>query len=141
MARHTNSPPRRRAFSAPDSFTGSEAMIVRPARALGVLLLASVLAGTGLAAAPAPVAPRVPPTGALAVYREGHLSLAAGEFERAQALFEGLPEGFVLADYAAYYAAESLVRAGADAPALERFRALPDRFPDSVLAPAAILAA
>ena len=45
-------------------------MIVRPARALGVLLLASVLAGASLAAAPAPVATRVPPTGALAVYRE-----------------------------------------------------------------------
>jgi soluble lytic murein transglycosylase len=116
-------------------------MRVRSARALGVVVLASVLAGPSLAASPAPGIPAVPLTGSLARYRDAHLALTAGEYARAQSLFEGLPDGFVLVDYAAYYAAESLVRAGADQAAFERFRALPERFPDSVLGPAAILAA
>src|SRR5262249_38195602 len=116
-------------------------MRVRSARALGVVVLASVLAGPSVTASPAPGTPAAPLAGPLARYRDAHQALAGGEYARAQSLFEGLPDGFVLADYAAYYAAESLVRLGADQAAFERFRSLPERFPDSVLAPAAILAA
>jgi len=77
----------------------------------------------------------------LARYGEAHVALAGGEFARAQALFEGLPRDFVLADYAVFFAAESLLRAGDEAVAFERFRAFPDRFPDSVLVPQTLIAA
>lgn len=81
------------------------------------------------------------PSAALVRYREAHEALAGGEFALAQARFESLPPEFLLADYAAYFAAESLLRAGAEAVALERFRAFPERFSDSVLVPTALLAA
>jgi soluble lytic murein transglycosylase len=74
-------------------------------------------------------------------YAEAHGALAAGEYERALAGFEGLPADFLLADYAVFFAAESLLRAGHDARALERFRAFPDQFPTSTLIPPALLAA
>src|SRR5262249_18447303 len=116
-------------------------MRVRSARALGVVVLASVLAGPSVTASPAPGTPPAPLAGPLARYRDAHQALAGGDYARAQSLFEGLPDGFVLADYAADYAAESLVRAGADPAAFERFHSLPERSPDAVVGPAAILAA
>ncbi len=100
--------------------------------------LALALAGAATAgwAAEAPA-----PAGALARYREAHEALAGGDFALAQARFESLPPDFLLADYAAYFVAESLLRAGEEAPALERLRGFPDRFPESVLVPAALLGA
>jgi soluble lytic murein transglycosylase len=102
------------------------------------------LLGTGLCLGPiasAAGAAVVVSPGPLQRYREAHVALAGGEYVRAQALFEGLPPGFLLADYAAFFAAEALRRAGDQAAALERFRAFPERFPDSLLAPAALVAA
>jgi soluble lytic murein transglycosylase len=95
------------------------------------------------------VAALAPPLGAAVVvspaplqrFREGQVALAGGEYQRARTLFEGIPPGFVLGDYAAYFAAEALLRAGEEALALERLRAFPERFPDSLLAPAALVAA
>jgi soluble lytic murein transglycosylase len=103
-------------------------------------VLALVLAGSLAAGAPAPAGVVVAP-GPLARYAEAHAALSGGEYERARTLFEGLPPGFLLADYAGYYAAEALLRAGAEAAALARFQAYPDRHPDALLAPAAMLAA
>jgi soluble lytic murein transglycosylase len=107
-------------------------------RVLGALMVAGGLltgvashAGAGPAASPAD----------LARYRDAHVALAGGEFAVARVAFEALPADFVLADYATFYAAESLLRAGEAPSALDRWRAFPDRFPDSVLVPAALLAA
>ena len=124
-------------------------MRARPATILAVLIVVWGLGALGRAVRPeadrpaeaaAPPPPVAIPS-SLLHYQDAHAALAGGEFARAAGLFDSFPEGFVLADYAAYYAAESRVRAGADPAAFERFRALPDRFPDSVLAPVAILAA
>jgi len=100
-----------------------------------VLFAILVLAGpTGLAAAT-----RDPDAG-LDRYRQGHLALAGGDFAAARAQFESVPAESILDDYAAFFSAESLLRAGDETAALERFRAFLERFPDSTLAPQAVLA-
>jgi soluble lytic murein transglycosylase len=105
-------------------------------RALAVLLFAVLfLAGEPVAAQGAR-----PSDAGLARYREAHLALAGGEFERARALFESVPAASILVDYAAFFAAESLLRAGDDPGGLDRFRSVVERFPDSTLVPAALLA-
>lgn len=88
-------------------------------------------AGAGTSATPAE----------LGRYRDAHTALAGGEFGLAQTRFESLPVEFLLADYAAFFAMESLLRGGDAALALERFRAFPERFPTSTLVPHALLAA
>lgn len=103
---------------------------------LTVALLAALLLAdpTALAAAPGD------PDADLDRYRQGHLALAGGDFAAARAEFEGVPAESILGDYAAFFAAESLLRAGDEAAALERLRAFLERFPDSTLAPPAVLA-
>jgi soluble lytic murein transglycosylase len=73
-------------------------------------------------------------------YRDGHVALAAGDFEAARAHFESVAPTSILADYAAFFAAEALLRAGDEGLALERFRGVVERFPDSTLVPAALAA-
>jgi tetratricopeptide (TPR) repeat protein len=101
-----------------------------------VVLLTAVLlaAPTALVAAPGG------PDAGLDRYRQGHVALAGGDFAAALGQFESVPPDSILADYAAFFAAETLLRAGDEAPALERFRVFLERFPDSVLAPQAVLA-
>jgi soluble lytic murein transglycosylase len=109
----------------------------------GRTTLAAVL-GTGLL-----LATLVPRAGAAAVvtpeplqrYRDAHVALAGGEYVRARAMLEELPPEFLLADYAAYFAAEATLRAGDEAQALARFRAFIEHYPDSLLLPQAQLAA
>ena len=91
-----------------------------------LLALAVPLAGAAVVATPGP----------LQRYREAHVALAGGEYARARTLLDELPPGFLLADYAAYFAAEALLREGDEALALARFRAFIERFPDSLLAAA-----
>jgi len=94
------------------------------------------------------VAPAAPPAGAAGVvspsplqrYRQAHVALAGGEYARARAMFDELPLGFLLADYAAFFAAEATLRGGDEALAVTRFRAFIERFPDSLLMPQAQLA-
>src|SRR5574342_949047 len=94
------------------------------------------------------VAPVAPPAGAAVVvspsplqrYREAHVALAGGEYARARAILDELPPGFLLADYAAFFAAEATLRAGDETLAVARFRAFIERFPDSLLLPQAHLA-
>jgi soluble lytic murein transglycosylase len=94
-------------------------------------------------------APGVVPAGATVVvspsplqrYREAHVALAGGEYARARALLDELPPGFLLADHAAFFAAEAVLRGGEEAPAVTRFRTFIERFPDSLLLPQAHLAA
>ncbi len=100
---------------------------------LVVLLLLTASPGAALAA------PRDADAG-LDRYRQGHVLLAGGDLALARAQFESVPAGSLLADYGAFFAAESLLRAGDEAAALERFRGVVDRFPDSTLVPSAILA-
>ena len=97
------------------------------------LLLAIVvpLAGAAVVATP----------GSLQRYRDAHVALAGGEYARARTLLDELPLDFLLADYAAYFAAEALLREGDEAQALARFRAFMERYPDSLLLPQAQLAA
>jgi soluble lytic murein transglycosylase len=99
--------------------------------ATGVL---AVLVASGAGAA-------VVVSGPLQRYREGHMALAGGEYARARAMFDELPAGFLLADYAAFYGAEATLRGGEEALALTRFRSFIERFPDSLLLPQAQLAA
>src|SRR3990172_7356599 len=100
-----------------------------------VLFAILVLAGpTGRAAAT-----RDPDAG-LDRYGQGHLALAGGDLAAARAQFESVPAESILDDYAAFFSAESLLRAGDETAALERFRAFLERFPDSTLAPQAVLA-
>src|SRR5262249_46436258 len=73
-------------------------------------------------------------------YRQGHRLLGAGDLALARAQFESVPADCILADYAAFFAAESLLRFGDEGVALDRFRAFVDRFPDSTLVPSAVLA-
>src|SRR5262249_9964840 len=73
-------------------------------------------------------------------YRQGQRLLAAGDLVLARAQFESVPADCILADYAAFFAAESLLRFGDEGVALDRFRAFVDRFPDSTLVPSAVLA-
>jgi soluble lytic murein transglycosylase len=95
------------------------------------------------------VAPLAPPAGAAVVvspsplhrYREAHVALAGGEYVRARTIFDELPPGFLLADYAAFFAAEAMLRGGDDVLAVARLRAFIERFPDSLLLPQAHLAA
>jgi len=105
-----------------------------PALAIGLVLTAAVLPTLAGAAADERVS-------SLARFREAHEALAGGEYARALARFESLPADFLLADYAALFAAESLLRGGDESQALERFRAFRDQFPTSVLVPPALLAA
>jgi soluble lytic murein transglycosylase len=100
---------------------------------LAAALTASVPAGARAAVGAA--------SSALPRFREAHQALAEGEYARARSLFEALPPSFILADYAAYFAAEAALRAGDEGLALGRFQAFPDRFPDSVLTQPAMLAA
>jgi peptidoglycan lytic transglycosylase len=94
------------------------------------------------------VAPAAPPAGPAVVvspsplqrYREAHVALAGGEYARARAIFDELPPGFLLADYAAFFAAEATLRGGDEALAVTRLRAFIERFPDSLLLPQAHLA-
>jgi soluble lytic murein transglycosylase len=103
------------------------------ALALGVVLSAM--------ASPAAAAPGDERTLHLMRFREAQRWLAGGEYARALASFESLPPEFLLADYAAFFAAESLLRSGDEAQALERLRAFTDHFPASPLVPQALAAA
>jgi soluble lytic murein transglycosylase len=103
-----------------------------------VLALAFALCLGGVAS---PAAASAPSAAELARFREAHEALAGGQFALARTRFESLPASFLLADYAAFFAAESLLRAGGEAAALERLRAFPDRYPGSTLVPQALLAA
>jgi peptidoglycan lytic transglycosylase len=98
---------------------------------LASLLLLTALPATTLAA---------PGDADLDRYRQAHVLLAGGDLALARAQFESVLAGSLLADYAAFFAAESVLRAGDDAAAIERFRGVVDRFPDSTLVPSAILA-
>src|SRR5215470_4063068 len=73
-------------------------------------------------------------------YREAHVALAGGDYARARALFEEAPPGFLLADYMAFFAAETVLRAGDETLAVAKFRAFAERFPDSLLLSQAQLA-
>ena len=105
--------------------------------ALAALVVAGLLvvvlappAGTDVAVSPPP----------LERYREAHVALAGGEYARARTLLDELPSGFLLADYAAFFAAEATLRGGEETLALARFRAFVERYPDAVLLPPALLA-
>ena len=64
---------------------------------IGLLLATSVpRAGAAVVVTPGP----------LQRYREAHVALAGGEYLRARAMLEELPPEFLLADYAAYFAAD-----------------------------------
>src|SRR5437867_8779303 len=115
--------------------------MIRSRGAVRMLLLGGLWLAAGAGPGPVGAGGGVASDSSLARYVEAHAALAGGEFAQAQTGFEGLPPDFVLADYAAFYAAESRLRAGEEAVALERFRAFPDRFPTSVLVPQALLAA
>ena len=78
--------------------------------------------------------------GSLQRYREAHVALAGGEYARARTLLDELPPEFLLADYAAFFAAEAVLRGGDETLAVTRFRAFIERFPDSLLWPQAQLA-
>jgi soluble lytic murein transglycosylase len=100
-----------------------------------------LLGGLLLACASAPPAGRAQPVDPdLARYRQGHAALAAGDFAAARAAFEAVPADALLGDYAAFFVPETLLRWGDEAAALDGFRALLDRHPDSTLLPAALLA-
>jgi soluble lytic murein transglycosylase len=73
-------------------------------------------------------------------YREAHVALAGGEYARARALLDELPPGFLLADHAAFFAAEAALRGGDESLAVARFRGFTERFPDSLFVPQAQLA-
>jgi soluble lytic murein transglycosylase len=104
-------------------------------------LAAVVMAGALVAVAAPPAGPAVVVSPSpLHRYREAHVAMAGGEYARARALLDGLPADFLLADYAAFFAAEATLRGGDEAIALARFRGFSERFPDSVLAPQAALA-
>ncbi len=107
-------------------------------RAPGLVLLAALvlLGGRPVAAQTGGHAPDA----GLARYRDGQVALAGGEFDLARVHFESVPATSILGDYAAFFVAETLLRAGDEATALERFRVFVDRLPDSTLAPQAVLA-
>ncbi len=102
-------------------------------------LFAVALLGSGVTP-PAAAAVIVAPA-PLVRFREAQVALAGGEYARARLLLDGLPPGFLLADYAAYFSTEAALRAGDEALALARFEGFAEHFPDSVLVPAALLAA
>jgi soluble lytic murein transglycosylase len=107
----------------------------------GLVLVA--LIAIGLVIGPAPVAAQgaaSPGDPGLARSRDGQVALAAGDFDGALAHFQSVPAASLLGDYAAFFAAETILRAGDEAAAVERFRAFVDRFPDSALVPQALLA-
>ena len=104
-------------------------------------LTAVVVAGllVGILAPPAGTVVVVSPS-PLQRYREAHVALAGGEYDRARTLLDELPQGFLLGDYAAFFAAEATLRGGEEMLALARFRTFVERYPDSVLVPPAMLA-
>ena len=104
-------------------------------------LTAVVVAGllVGILAPPAGTVVVVSPS-PLQRYREAHVALAGGEYDRARTLLDELPQGFLLGDYAAFFAAEATLRGGEEMFALARFRTFVERYPDSVLVPPAMLA-
>src|SRR5215471_13183957 len=104
---------------------------------VAVVLTGLLVAPLGPAAEPAVVVSPTP----LQRYREAHVALAGGDYAGARALFDEAPPGFLLADYAAFFAAEAALRAGDETLAVARFRAFIERYPDSLLLPAAQLAA
>jgi soluble lytic murein transglycosylase len=109
---------------------GKRARVTVPGTGL-LFLLALTDAGAAVVVSPNP----------LQRYREAHVALAGGEYARARAAFEELPASFLLADYAAFFAAEATLRGGDEALAVMRFRSFIERFPDSLLVPQAQLAA
>jgi peptidoglycan lytic transglycosylase len=131
---------------APSDASGSvpeagRACYTRPVFAHCLVALALIVAG--LAIGPRPVGAKSATAASdagLQRYRDGQLALAAGELERARTLFESVPSTSLLGDYAAFYAAEALLRAGEEPLAVERFRSFLERFTDSTLIPQALLA-
>jgi tetratricopeptide (TPR) repeat protein len=107
------------------------------ARRVLVLLVLACLAPVG---GPAAAQDARSAEAGLTRYREAHWALAGGDYERARSLFDTVPADSILADYAVFFAAESLLRAGDEPAALERFRTFVERFSDSTLAPVALLA-
>jgi soluble lytic murein transglycosylase len=101
----------------------------------------AVVLGTGLLVGfLAPRAGAVVSPGSLQRYREAHAALAGGEYARARTLLDELPPEFLLADHAAFFAAEAVLRGGDEPLAVTRYRAFTERFPDSLLWPQAQLA-
>ena len=103
----------------------------------------AVVVGTGLLVgvlAPRAGAGVVVSPGSLQRYREAHAALAGGEYARARTLLDELPPEFLLADHAAFFAAEAVLRGGDELLAVTRYRAFTERFPDSLLWPQAQLA-
>ena len=75
----------------------------------------AVVVGTGLLVgvlAPRAGAGVVVSPSSLQRYREAHAALAGGEYARARTLLDELPPEFLLADYAAFFAAEAVLRGG-----------------------------
>ncbi|HEY7140443.1 MAG TPA: transglycosylase SLT domain-containing protein [Methylomirabilota bacterium] len=104
--------------------------------ALAAVLVTGLL--VGLATLSVAAAAAVPSP--LQRYREAHLALAGGEYARARAIFDEVAPGFLLQDYAVFFAAEATLREGDEPAALARFRSFIERFPDSLLLPQAQLA-
>ena len=103
----------------------------------------AVVLGTGLLVgvlAPRAGAAVVVSPSSLQRYREAHVALAGGEYARARTLLDELPPEFLLADHAAFFAAEAVLRGGDEPLAVTRYRAFTERFPDSLLWPQAQLA-
>ena len=103
----------------------------------------AVVVGTGLLVgvlAPRAGAGVVVSPGSLQRYREAHVALAGGEYARARTLLDELPPEFLLADHAAFFAAEAVLRGGDESLAVTRYRAFTERFADSLLWPQAQLA-
>jgi len=103
---------------------------------VGFLLGLGALAGPGGEAHPLRADPE-----ALVGYRTAHEALARGEFAAAAAGFAALDRDPLLEDYARFFLAETRLRAGDDAAALEGFLEFARRHPSSTLLPQALLAA
>ncbi len=108
----------------------------RGRHAVGVLLVGALLLP---AAAPAGAGSREDDA-ALARYRDGHVALATGDLATARRLFGSVPADSLLGDHAAFFAAETRLREGDEAAAVDGLRGFVERFADSTLLPAALLA-
>jgi soluble lytic murein transglycosylase len=106
----------------------------------GLLVVAVVIALLAASPSPRAEAAVVVAPSPLQRYKEAHVAMAGGEYARARALFEELPAGFLLADYAAFFAAEAALRAGDETLAVTKWRGFVERFPDSLLLAQAQLA-